>query len=400
MVARGVPFRAVSEQNSWAPPLCAAAVAAERGVDVRVIDLFKGAGGFSKGAAELTDDIVGYELDDDACATSRAAGFGVVQVNLANIDPWDIARRDFHLHLHASPPCTTFSAAGRGHGRKFIDDLCVAVRDILAGDDWDDVIAGLPDDIDDTSKLVLVPARWISALEPDTISMEQVRAVLPIWDAYAEALELIDGYSAWTALLSAEQYGLPQTRIRAWLGASRDRPCEPPPPTHSKYHNRNPTKLDEGVLPWVSMAEALVEYRARDLIDATERPALALTEKARSMDVFTDQGMDEADWTRRRPATTVMGDPRIWPPGHKVNQADRDRDPNADERYGDRAGKRARKISIEEAAILQGFPADYPFQGTKTSKFRQVGNAVPPPVAEVVLRSLTETREDEPSTNR
>lgn len=98
--------------------------------------------------------------------------------------------------------------------------------------------------------------------------------------------------------------------------------------------------------------------------------------------------MDEADWTRVRPATTVMGDPRIWPPGHKVNQADRDRHADADERYGDRGGKRARKITVAEAAVLQGFPADYPFQGKRTSQFRQVGNAVPPPVAEAVLRSL------------
>lgn len=418
---------------------------------IDVIDLFAGAGGFSYGAHRVTPHVLGYEWDADAGATQTEAEMHCVQADLSDMVPPEFIRRG-HMHLHASPPCTTFSAAGRGHGRKFVEDLCVAVRDILAGDDYDEVLAGLPPDIDDTSKLVLEPARWIAALEPDSVSFEQVRAVMPIWEAYAEAMELIMGYHTWTALLSAECYGVPQTRLRAWLGASLHREVEPPAPTHSRYHNRDPKRMDDGVLPWVSMAEALgwvdgeragflrradsddvvtidgVNYRARDLIDADDRPALALTEKARSMEAFTHYApagvsqtshpakprrLDEApaptvtsqanhyffdpdvdtfgeklSWEHERPATTVMGDPRIWPPGHKVNQADRDRRPDADEFYGDRGGKRARKITVAEAAVLQGFPADYPFQGTRTSQFRQCGNAVPPPVAEAVLRSL------------
>ena len=48
----------------------------------------------------------------------------------------------------------------------------------------------------------------------------------------------------------------------------------------------------------------------------------------------------------------------------------------------------ARRVTVEEAGILQGFPADFPWQGSKTSQFRQVGNAVNPAVAEAVLRSV------------
>ena len=57
-------------------------------------------------------------------------------------------------------------------------------------------------------------------------------------------------------------------------------------------------------------------------------------------------------------------------------------------RYGDRAGSKARRVTVAEAAALQGFPADFPFQGSKTSQFRQVGNAVNPAVAAAVLRGL------------
>jgi DNA (cytosine-5)-methyltransferase 1 len=42
-------------------------------------------------------------------------------------------------------------------------------------------------------------------------------------------------------------------------------------------------------------------------------------------------------------------------------------------------------VSIDEAATLQGFPADHPWQGTKGQQFLQVGNAVPPPLAQAVL---------------
>ena len=51
-------------------------------------------------------------------------------------------------------------------------------------------------------------------------------------------------------------------------------------------------------------------------------------------------------------------------------------------------GTHARRVTVSEAAVLQGFPADFPFQGSKTSQFRQVGNAVNPAIAEVVLRSV------------
>jgi DNA (cytosine-5)-methyltransferase 1 len=42
---------------------------------------------------------------------------------------------------------------------------------------------------------------------------------------------------------------------------------------------------------------------------------------------------------------------------------------------------KAVRVSVTEAAILQGFPADHPWQGTKTKQYQQVGNAIPPPLA-------------------
>jgi DNA (cytosine-5)-methyltransferase 1 len=45
-------------------------------------------------------------------------------------------------------------------------------------------------------------------------------------------------------------------------------------------------------------------------------------------------------------------------------------------------------LTVRMTAILQGFPADWPFAGSKTAQYRQVGNAFPPPVAEVLGRKI------------
>lgn len=45
------------------------------------------------------------------------------------------------------------------------------------------------------------------------------------------------------------------------------------------------------------------------------------------------------------------------------------------------------RVTVQEAAILQGFPADYPWQGNKGQQHRQVGDAMPPPLAWHVLRA-------------
>lgn len=91
------------------------------------------------------------------------------------------------------------------------------------------------------------------------------------------------------------------------------------------------------------------------------------------------------EWTRRRPATTVLPDARIAAP------TARDRDPNW--RPGDKCPSHrtnAIRVSVEEAAVLQGFRADYPWQGSRTRCFLQIGNAVCPPVARLVVAAVTD----------
>jgi DNA (cytosine-5)-methyltransferase 1 len=94
-----------------------------------------------------------------------------------------------------------------------------------------------------------------------------------------------------------------------------------------------------------------------------------------------DTRADLSNWTATRPATTVNGDARISKPGHH------------DESESGSQQRDAVRVTVEEAAILQGFPPDVPWQGSRTSQFRQIGNAVPPPLAGAVLAALLATEQ-------
>lgn len=47
-------------------------------------------------------------------------------------------------------------------------------------------------------------------------------------------------------------------------------------------------------------------------------------------------------------------------------------------------------LTVEQAAIIQGFPEEWEFTGGKTAQYRQVGNAFPPPVAAAVGQAIAD----------
>lgn len=350
-----------------------------------ILDLFAGPGGWDTGVREAgyTGPLVGIEHDLDACRTAVAAGHERV---CADVATYPLERFGWVDGLIASPPCQSFSSAGKRLG-------LADPRGLLSSE----------------------PLRWARALMPRWVACEQVPEVLPIWRQTAHELRAL-GYSTWAGLLLAADYGVPQTRLRAFLIARRDGiPAGPPAATHSEQGGEG---LFGSVLPWVSMADALgwglpdelcptvmtargrqagpsdvlrgsswrAEWWQRQLSvgNWVMAAAVATSEESagtvpRSLDEpsATITGKGTVAWVYDRPATTVCGDPRIGRPGHK--------DRETGEAQFDSGSVR---VTVAEAGVLQGFAADYPWRGTKTAQYSQVGNAVCPPLAAAIIAPL------------
>lgn len=361
-----------------------------------ILDLYAGAGGWDEGARILGLPTVGLEIEHDPCVTAVTAGHPRIRCDIATYPTAPFVGRI--AGLVASPPCQAWSMAGKRLGELDKARVHQLVDRYAAGNydhsgEW----------ADPRSHHAAQPVRWIRDLKPAFVCLEQVPPVYDLWRRIGDVLRGW-GYSVVTQVLCAADYGVPQTRERAILIACLDRPSVMPETTHEQ--NPTPGVLFGARLPWVSMADALgwdgVDRPARTVrgdrsprwaygqansystgwtldrrtisrgakdskvpvaLVPDERPAPTLTARA---DRFT--------WALSRPATTVQGDPRIGRPGHK------DREGGEGQFEQD-----ALRVTVTEAALLQSFPADYPWHGNKTSQFLQVGNAVPPRLAAAVI---------------
>lgn len=388
------------------------------GVAVMIRDLFAGPGGWDEGLKIIgRTDVVGVEWDDAACATARAAGHPRIQADVSTLDP----TAEPFTGLIASPPCQGFSSAGKGAGRADVPLVLDAIGRIGSGVQVDDVLDDLRARVTDPrTALVLEPLRWALLGQPEWLAWEQVPAVLPLWEACADVLRAHD-WHVWTGKLRAEQYGVPQTRQRAILMARRDAPVAAPAPTHSRYYSRDPQRLDPGVLPWVSMAQALgwdgapADLAIRSNYGTGGDPAARGTRLASEPAATVTSKADRNLWARTgnnsrtstgttpyqrptdAPAPTLTGNVNRWTysGGKLANATSRPLSEPSPTVHCSRAGNIVwtdgevrERVSIAEAAVLQSFPADYPWQGTKTAQYRQIGDAVPPLLAAHILAAL------------
>lgn len=391
---------------------------------VKALDLFAGTG-WGVACQRLGIKEMGVEIMPEAVATREANGMETIYR-----DVWEGLQLTEAEHrqrygpyglLIASPPCQTFSMAGNGAGRKALDEVLEAIS-VHAYKDPDALLA-FGEAHDPRTALVLSPLAYVWRDRPRLVAMEQVPTVLPVWEACAEAMREW-GYEVQVEVLHAEQYGVPQTRKRAILVARRGGPVHLPVPTHSRYYSKTPSKLDPGVAKWVSMAEALGwgmnDAPMPTITGGTHGPTDRWASGGNSVRKMIDGKIGTPSWTPRpltpgvdtrtkyadridvREASIIQSYPMpkevFFQTSHRPNASLRPLTHPAPTVIGGNDTKnrgfrtpdgKTYVATVDEVAALQSY-YERPFIwcGTKSKKFLQIGNAVPPLLAEAVLAAL------------
>ncbi len=329
-----------------------------------VISLYSGAGGMDLGFQQA-----GFELlwanDFDAAAVQtyrhnigeHAECGDVLEVQVPD------ARPDVVI---GGPPCQGFSVIGR-----------------------------MRED-DPRSRHVFRFLDVVEELEPQAFVMENVKALgagsrwAPLREQLLERAEAL-GYATRLVVLNAADYGVPQARERMFLMGSRvgAAPETPQPTTRDR-----PLTVRDALALLPAFGSPGNDSATRARVVPAPVPIMRPTAHTGSL-LFNGSGRPlHLD----RPAKTIpasMGGNAT--PIIDQEELDRGAEPWVVEyhRHLQRGGapatsapSRLRRITVEEAAVLQGFPVGFEFCGRRVAQYRQVGNAVPPPLAKAVAGSV------------
>jgi len=373
------------------------------------VDLFCGAGGLSLGLTEAGFKVVlGVDHDDPALETHRAYHPGL------SVD-WDLSDesiveqvgelvRDLGIDLVAGgPPCQPFSRAGRS-----------LMRDLVRN--------GKRPAHDARSELWQSFLRVVEIGRPSAVLMENVPDMaldrdMWILRAMVDELELM-GYSVSERVVATRDYGVPQHRQRLILialadGVAFDWPdatgelvslraaISDLPTVEGGWRPQNGDDPDDPAASgWAEYdaPESEFQREMREGMDGTaaNRVFDHITRPVRPDDAKAFAAMDsktkysDLDPTLQRYRTDIFDD--------KYKRLDWDELSRtitahiAKDGYWYIHPAQDRTITVREAARIQTFPDRIRFAGPPSAAFRQIGNAVPPRLAQhlgsAVLRSL------------
>lgn len=256
-------------------------------------------------------------------------------------------------------------------------------------------VAGKMGPDDPRSRHVFDFLGMVKRVQPQAFVMENVKALAKNkrWaSTIADIREKAEGigYKTLLEVLNSADYGVPQTRERMFLIGVKNH--------NIKFEYPEPT-----VKEWVSVADALRKLPSlgepgnnqtcKAKVTIAKSPVLRSSPFAGML--FNGQGrpMD-----MDRPAPTLpasMGGNRTPIVDQKTLESG---EPQWIEQYHsslrngspvvDSVPSRLRRISVQEAAVIQSFPEDMPWHGSQCSRYRQIGNAVPPKMAYAVAQSI------------
>jgi DNA (cytosine-5)-methyltransferase 1 len=308
-----------------------------------VVEVCAGAGGQSLGLhkAGFTHSLA-VEIDATAADTLRTnLQIPVVVGDVADASVWSPVDYVETSLLAGGVPCPPFSAAGKQLGTS--DE-----RDLFA---W--------------------AIEQAAIIRPRAIMLENVRGLsAPRFAAYRQrVLDRLDelGYVGEWKLIHAADFGVPQLRPRFVLVAM--------PPDDMRYFHWP----EVGVTSRVTVGEAL-----HDLMAARGwRYADAWRDAANDIGPTLVGGS-------KKHGGADLGPTRAKASWAKLNVDGRGIADSAPDRRSPSFRTSPPRLTIAMAARIQGWHAEdeYEFSGRKTSQYRQIGNAFPPPVAEAIGHSI------------
>lgn len=342
--------------------------------NLTAIDCFSGAGGTSLGLVWAGFNVLAaLDINDDANETyEKNIGVTPIEKNVEDVTPRKILKqarvRRGNVHLVVGcPPCQGFTRLNKKRRR------------------------------DRRNKLVGIFGRLATSLNPPCIVFENVPGAVRSKYFHKFRRILKDKNYCYTyKILNAADYGTPQHRRRLVLVATK-RDLASPPGLPEQTHSNPKIAARKGLLPWKTVGETISDLPSIEAGECSPHISnhRAMNASARILKIIkkipknggSRRDIPQNMWLQCHKKfegfNDVYGRLRWDAPSNTITSGCTNLSKG---RFIHPEQHRA--ISAREAARLQTFPDDYEFFGTLASISKQIGEAFPPKLFEVIANHL------------
>jgi DNA (cytosine-5)-methyltransferase 1 len=325
---------------------------------IQAIDLFSGAGGLSLGLKTAGWKVeAAVEFDRSALLTHEANFSGLQHIGDDIRNVCFKKFRDIDL-VAGGPPCQPFSVSGKRLGSFDVRDM-------------------VPEFV-----------RVVDQVRPKAFLMENVAGLKAAkFNAYLEerVRELYElGYVVFSRVLTASDYGVPQNRQRLFLvGIRADAHRQMfayPDATHGPGTPNKHVTVRQALkgTPYDTPNNARVVYCKNPVLRASPFAGMMFNGKGRPLNY------DGVSHTI--PASAGGNRTHIVDPLGVITEYHSELRAGKSPRKGELT--EVRRLTVRESARLQSFPDNFEFTGRQSSRYSQVGNAVPPQLAKAVAECV------------